>query len=136
MKTALKPLGILAAALLLAACDSTDPQKQTLKYTAQGRLSELTQLPPDYNSTSLHWRLRVDTAGLESLKGECTWTGYLGDSVLVAGQTARPGLYTNDSMTATKSAAEFHESGVILSRDTVAQPAHLSHYRADFDCEY
>jgi hypothetical protein len=131
----LPSLAAVSLTALFAACSSTEEDPQTLLHEYHGRLSDLTKIT-DYSTSRLQWMLPVDTASQAVLRGECTWKGYLGDSTQVTGQTATPGMYTNEFMTGKKKAAEFRNQGVILSRDTLVQGAPLTHYRVDFKCEY
>jgi hypothetical protein len=131
--TLLKPLSVVCAAALLLACTEDDSKHGHHSFT--GRLSDLTRVT-DSTIAYPQWKLEVDDGPDPVLRGQCKWTGYLGDSTKIHGTgTSRTGLYSNHYMTGTKSAEEFRANGVLLSMDSIHQAATLTHYRADFDCE-
>ena len=127
-------LSILCAAALLFACN-TDNDVKRLQHTFRGRLSDVPRVQ-DTTVTRPQWRLSVDVEDETILRGDCTWSGRLGDSVTVYQTDLSPSLYTNTSMGGSKKASIFRSEGVILSMDSIAHAAYLTHYRADFDCEY
>ena len=131
--TLIKSIVALSVAALFAAC-STDDEPQMSAKTYHGSLASLDSVP-DNTMSRPQWRLLVDTVSGEELIGTCKWKGYLGDSAQVGGQSAAPGLYTNQWMSGTKTAQDIRAEGVILSMDTISQADTLTHYRVDFNCK-
>ena len=125
-----------AACLLLAACffGSDDPKRLT--HVETGMLEDLPRVGDPATATLIEWRLKLDEDA--PVRGQCNFTGYLGDSAYVEEDEANPDvLYTNSAMGGTHSADWLRNEGVILSLDTAMwQGDSLTHYRAEFRCRY
>lgn len=125
----------LALGVLLAACIFDDDKKlQSSQHSFIGELADLERIL-DTNVRGPRWRLRVDLDDEPVLRGTCNYAGYLGDSAGVHADDPT-GLYTNTSMGGSRKAAEYRADGVILSMDSDDQMDTLTHYRADFGCQY
>ncbi len=124
-----------AALLSLASCIFGGNESRRLTHVETGLLEDLPRVH-DSAVTMLQWRLKLDEDA--GVKGECNYTGYLGDSNYVDDDVANPDLlYTNTAMGGTHKADLLVSQGVLLSLDTAAwQGDSLTHYRAEFRCRY
>jgi hypothetical protein len=117
----------------LSACLNDEDGPKTLEERVTGRLADL-QVIQDPNNTNLQWQLDVDTEDEQTLKGDCNYSAYLGDSASVEADSTA-GLYTNTQMgSRNASAATLRADGIQLSYDSTVTP--YTHYRVDFECEY
>lgn len=138
MKTSPRIRALLLASFAIAglgACIFDDDKKlKTLEHTYRGSLDDLERIM-DTNTVRPQWHLPVDLEDEAVLRGTCDFNGYLGDSASVHADDPT-GLYTNTTMGGTRRASEFRATGVTLSMDSSQQMATLTHYRADFHCQY